>query len=548
MNKPTPAAGQSPGSPRGKWLTRLRGWGSVKEWRLPKRWRPPKRWGFHPKKWASLHRGRRAASSSHSYQRATVASMVTVAVIASAMAATIWRYQTAKDLRQLAIDALADSKVSVRLTATFWHEREAMGEYLSDPLPAATPEIDGLHRQFQALVAAPDPTVTPAEAFQRRQAAVVERKLYAGFLALRGSAGTTASKEVVAIDQITNFEVPVLQPLTALDHLQGIRASQTTAAANTAASQARWVGVAAVILAVLAGTAFGLYTRRMLTDAVLREADLTQALSRLSDRDDLVARLRATSAVLGDVSGELRTAALSAAAATQQQATAVEQTSATIEQLAVTATFIADNVRAVSEAAERTGDTMRDVQHVVEAMASRSQALGQRAQTTGGIIALINDIASQTNLLALNAAIEAARAGEAGKGFAVVAAEVRKLAERSLRSTKSISEFITGVQDESNTAITASEQGTRQAREVGELMSSTASLITESIQATQQQKLAAHQVESAFRQIRDAASKLASEQSQWSATSERLEALVTNLESTLFGDRGSPAMAESSPS
>ena len=51
-----------------------------------------------------------------------------------------------------------------------------------------------------------------------------------------------------------------------------------------------------------------------------------------------------------------------------------------------------------------------------------------------------------------------------------MAVEVRKLAERSVHSTDSISVIITAVQDETNATIMATEQGTRQAREVGELM------------------------------------------------------------------------------
>ena len=176
---------------------------------------------------------------------------------------------------------------------------------------------------------------------------------------------------------------------------------------------------------------------------------------------------------------------------------------------------------------------MRDLQLRMDSITEQALSLGQHTQQIGEILELINDIAAQTNLLALNAAIEAARAGEAGRGFAVVAAEVRKLAERSVHSTESISVIITGVQDGTNATIMATEQGTRQAREVGDLMASTVTMLEESILATAQQKSAADQVDSAIQQIRAAADQLAAEQLQWSATAGRLETLVDELDSAL---------------
>ncbi|MCG7343800.1 methyl-accepting chemotaxis protein [Sporosarcina sp. ACRSL] len=64
--------------------------------------------------------------------------------------------------------------------------------------------------------------------------------------------------------------------------------------------------------------------------------------------------------------------------------------------------------------------------------------LQDAAHETKTISEFIRGIADETNLLGLNAAIEAARVGEQGKGFGVVAEQVRSLANNSKDATTSI--------------------------------------------------------------------------------------------------------------
>ncbi|WP_368196355.1 methyl-accepting chemotaxis protein [Aeromonas sp. R2-2] len=136
------------------------------------------------------------------------------------------------------------------------------------------------------------------------------------------------------------------------------------------------------------------------------------------------------------------------------------------EQMVQVATGISDNCsmaahnanevrQLTTESSQYVASASAGMQRVVQEVSECAIAINslkEQAGQIGQIISTISGISEQTNLLALNAAIEAARAGEMGRGFAVVADEVRTLANRTATSSAEISQVISNIQQQTETA------------------------------------------------------------------------------------------------
>ena len=147
----------------------------------------------------------------------------------------------------------------------------------------------------------------------------------------------------------------------------------------------------------------------------------------------------------------------------------MEDMTRSVREVATTAEAAATAARRTLQAAQNGDHAVRDslagmqrIRGEVQIIAKKIKGLGDRSLEISAIVNLIEELASHTNLLALNAAIEAAGAGEAGLRFGVVADEIRKLAERAAKATKDVATLIRTVQLETQEAVTAMEEGTRE--------------------------------------------------------------------------------------
>jgi methyl-accepting chemotaxis protein len=265
---------------------------------------------------------------------------------------------------------------------------------------------------------------------------------------------------------------------------------------------------------------------------------------------------------LSSAATQLLAAAHQQASGATEQASAVSQVSTTIEELGSTARQIAIAAEQVAEASRQTLENLSEGQDAVdnsiqamERIRGRMQDvsvrvlnLGERSQQIGEIIDLINDLSDETHLLALNAAIEAAGAGEHGRRFAVVAAEVKSLANRALAAAKEVKGVIAEIQQATNSAVLAAEEGGKEvergvelAHSAGQVMDNivmvaerTAQSSAEISLATAQQQSASEQVVETMREIADVARQTAAGSRQMSESAQMLTAIAERLHGIVY--------------
>jgi PAS domain S-box-containing protein len=272
---------------------------------------------------------------------------------------------------------------------------------------------------------------------------------------------------------------------------------------------------------------------------------------------ELIAMISQNMRSLNQSAGELANSASSSSRTTEMQAEAASSMAASVEQLSVSIDQVdehareAHNVTQVSSSQSTEGGRiihdaaaeMGRIADAVKSTASTIKELEGYSNQISSIVQVIKDIADQTNLLALNAAIEAARAGEQGRGFAVVADEVRKLAERTGKSTQEIGEMIGKIQLGTQRAVQEMEAGVQRVGDGVQLAHQAGDSVTgirnSAEQATQavddislalkEQAVAARDIAQKVERIAQGAEENSAAVAQTAASAHRLELLAAEL-------------------
>lgn len=194
----------------------------------------------------------------------------------------------------------------------------------------------------------------------------------------------------------------------------------------------------------------------------------------------------------------------------RSQSTAVQQSSSSVHSVVKAIENIADMVshrvaksKELQDITQSGGAKMVETNEKIKEMSSTIDSMMEA-------IDIIENISSQTNLLSMNAAIEAAHAGDAGKGFAVVADEIRKLAETSAESSKSIATNLRKNVEMIQILLAVSEEASESFNSIGEEVRQVTQTLEDITDSTQDLSASGRQILQAINILQDVTQKVES--------------------------------------
>ena len=290
--------------------------------------------------------------------------------------------------------------------------------------------------------------------------------------------------------------------------------------------------------------------------------DMAETLNRLLEQlQGNFVQLQAAAVSVASAAADMADGATQGAENSEKQSLAASGMAATMQELSVSITHVGEQAceaqaltaeagklaASGTDVINKTIEDIHEIATVVDGSASLVQELQKQSGLINSVVQTIRDIADQTNLLALNAAIEAARAGEQGRGFAVVADEVRKLAERSARSTEEISGTVSKIQSSAQTVssnmgqtvasvqktVTNASGAGDTIRKMGDSSQRTVSMVSEITDAIKEQSSASQNVARLVEQIAQMADAGSGSASNSAKTAKRLDSLAKEIHKVL---------------